>query len=163
MAHNLFIFQLFMLRETKNKVRLKKSPAFSVSVFVFLFQTVPITPIFFVSNQSQASALKVAYIFKVFGAQSCLMVAQQFNQITYVYKECNNFQDSKLIFMIGDFRIFPIMLLRQLNCDVSSTQQLCYVDCKGKTPLFSYLQFLLLLSEKGLSPESCLAICHPRA
>ena len=31
--------------------------------------------IFFLSNQGQASALKVAYIFKVFGAQSFLMVA----------------------------------------------------------------------------------------
>ena len=33
------------------------------------------TKFFFISNQGQASALKVAYIFKVFGAQSCLMVA----------------------------------------------------------------------------------------
>ena len=31
--------------------------------------------IFFLSNQGQDSALKVAYIFKVFGAQSFLMVA----------------------------------------------------------------------------------------
>ena len=69
----------------------------SSSAFIFL------TLIFFLSNQDQASALKVAYIFKVFRAQSCLMVAQQFDQITYVYEECNNFQDSKLIFMISDF------------------------------------------------------------
>ena len=31
--------------------------------------------VFFISNYAQISALKVAYIFKVFGAQSCLMVA----------------------------------------------------------------------------------------
>ena len=71
----------------------------SSSAFIFL------TLIFFLSNQDQASALKVAYIFKVFRAQSCLMVAQQFDQITYVYDECNNFQDSKFIFMISDFKI----------------------------------------------------------
>ena len=86
----------------------------SSSAFIFL------TLIFFLSNQDQASALKVAYIFKVFRAQSCLMVAQQFDQITYVYNECNNFQDSKLIFRINDFKIFPIMLLKQLNCGVLS-------------------------------------------
>ena len=34
-----------------------------------------IAPIFLMNNSVQASALKVAYIFKVFGAQSCLMVA----------------------------------------------------------------------------------------
>ena len=68
----------------------------SSSAFIFL------TIIFFLSNQDQTLALKVAYIFKVFRAQSCLMVAQQFDQITYVYDECNNFQDSKLIFMISE-------------------------------------------------------------
>ena len=31
--------------------------------------------LFYVSKQGQASALKVAYIIKVFGAQTCLMVA----------------------------------------------------------------------------------------
>ena len=35
-------------------------------------------------------------------------------------EEYNNFQDSKSIFMISDFKIFPIMLLRQLNCGVLS-------------------------------------------
>ena len=29
----------------------------------------------FISTKGQASALKVAYVFKVFGAKSCLMVA----------------------------------------------------------------------------------------
>ena len=31
--------------------------------------------LFFIVNQDQGSALKVAYIFKVFGAKSCLMTA----------------------------------------------------------------------------------------
>ena len=39
---------------------------------------------FFISNQGQASALKVAYTFMISGAQSCLMVAQQFDQVNYV-------------------------------------------------------------------------------
>ena len=56
----------------------------------------------------------VAYIFKVFGAQSCLIVA------CYVCEKCANFPDSKLVFMISGFKIFPIMLLRELNCGVLS-------------------------------------------
>ena len=46
-----------------------------------------------------------------------IMVAQ-FDQITFVCEKCNTFQDSKLIFMISDFYIFPIMFFRQLNCGV---------------------------------------------
>ena len=56
----------------------------------------------FVSKQGQVSALKGAYIFKVFRAQTCLMllmITQSFDQLTYVCEQCNNFQDSKLIFM----------------------------------------------------------------
>ena len=41
----------------------------------------------------------------------CLVVGQ----VTYVYEECNNLQDPKLIFMIAGFKIFPIMFLGQLN------------------------------------------------
>ena len=77
---------------------------------------------------------QIAYIFKVLGAQSCLMVAQQFDQITH--EECNNFQDSKFLFIVSDFKIFPIRFLRQLNCGVVSVYQLFYVYYKGKTPLF---------------------------
>ena len=67
--------------------------------------------------------------------------------------------------MIGDFKVFPIMLLKQLNCGVLSISQLFYVYCKGKTPLFLNLYFSLLLSdcEKEFSPESCLAIYCSRA
>ena len=36
---------------------------------------------FFINNYGQTLALKVAYIFKIFKAQSCLMVALQFDQI----------------------------------------------------------------------------------
>ena len=43
------------------------------------------------------------------------MDASWIGQVTYVYEECNNLQDSKLIFMIAGFKIFPIMFLGQLN------------------------------------------------
>ena len=36
----------------------------------------------------------------------------------YISEEYSNFQDSKLIFMIVDFKISPVMLLRQLNFGV---------------------------------------------
>ena len=75
---------------------------------------------------------------------------QQFHQITYVCEEYSNSQDSKSIFMITDFNIFSIMLLRQLNFSVLLVSQLFYVYYKGKTPLFFNLQFLLLLSENVL-------------
>ena len=93
-----------------------KLMTYSLSSSAFIFLTLILS----LSYQDQASTLKVSYIFKVFGAQSCLMVAYQFDQITYVYEECNNFQDSKLMFMISDIKIFSIMLLRQPNCDVLS-------------------------------------------
>ena len=35
--------------------------------------------------------------------------------LVVVCEECNNLHDSKSLFMITDFKIFPIMLLRQLN------------------------------------------------
>ena len=114
----------------------------------------------FINNQGQSSTLKVSYIFKVFGTQSGLMVAQQFDQVTYVCEEHRNFQDSKSILMINDFKILPIILLRQLNFDILSVYQLLYIYYKGKSPLFFNLLFLLLLSEKSLGPESCLAICR---
>ena len=117
---------------------------------------------FFNSNQGQQSVLKAAYIFKVFRVQSCLMAAQYFDQVIYVCHEYNNFQDSGSILMISDFKIFSIMLSRQVNFGTLSVQQLFYVYYKRKTPFFFNLQFLLLLSERNLSPESCLAICRPR-
>ena len=52
------------------------------------------------------------------------------------------------------------MLSRQLNFGVLMVHQLFYVHYKGKTPLFFNIQFLQL---RGLSPESFLAICYPRA
>ena len=90
------------------------SSVLSVSFFQNL-QILQIHFSFFISNQCQASALKVDCIFKDFGAQSCLMVAQKVDQVTYVYEEYNNCQDSISIFMISDFKMFCIMLLRLLN------------------------------------------------
>ena len=51
--------------------------------------------------------------------QSCLYLQVFWDELSaIVCDEFNNFQDSKLIFMISDFKTFPIMLLRQLNCGV---------------------------------------------
>ena len=71
--------------------------------------------------------------------------------------------EAKSTFIISDFNTFSKMFLRQLNFGVLSVWKPVYVYCKGKTPLFFNLYFLLLLSERGLSPESCLAIYHARA
>ena len=97
--------------------------------------------------------------FQGFWAQSYFMVDQQFDQVTFAGKEYNNFEDSKSVFMISDFRIFPIMLWKQL----SFGEQLFYVYYKVKTPLLFNLEFLLFLREGVLSAESSLAICHPWA
>ena len=106
------------------------------------------TYFFYKQLQGQASALKVAYIVKVFEAQGYLIAVQQFHRLTYVCRKCNNFQDSKFIFMGSNFKISPIMLLRQLNFGILVVQQLAYVDYKGKTPLPFNLQLLLLLIVK---------------
>ena len=65
------------------------------------------------------------------------------------------FQDSKSTFLISDFKIFPKLFLRHLNFGVLLVWRLFYVSCKGKIPFFFKLRILLLLSEKGLSHESC--------
>ena len=82
---------------------------------------------FFISSQGQASALKVAYIFKIFGAQNYLMVAQQFDQVipsnSYACEEYSKFQGSKSVFVTRDFKTFLIMLLRRcilVNCRFNS-------------------------------------------
>ena len=77
------------------------------------------------------------------------MVAQQFDQLTYVCEEYNNLQDSKLVFIISDFKIFQKMLQRQLNFGVVGLTAI--LRLLKKPPLFFNLQFLLLLSEKGLA------------
>ena len=76
---------------------------------------------FFISNWGQTSALKVTYIFNVFGAQRCLMIAQYFDEATYFREEYNNFQNSRSLYLISDFKVFQIMLLRQLKFAVLST------------------------------------------
>ena len=47
--------------------------------------------------------------------------------------------------MVSDVKIFPIMLLRQLNFGALSVQQLSYVYYKGKTPLFFINSFYCCL------------------
>ena len=66
------------------------------------------------------------------------------------------------MFMISAFKISPIMLLRQRNFGLLSVWQLFYVQYKGERPLYcgqrGFRTSLVWLSEKGLSPESWLAI-----
>ena len=76
---------------------------------------------FFISNWGQTSSLKVTYIFNVFGAQRCLMIASYFDQATYFCEEYNNFQNSGSMYLISDFKVFQIMLLRQLKFAVLPT------------------------------------------
>ena len=57
--------------------------------------------------------LQVLKIFKVFGAQSYLMVVYQFDQGNYVCEEYNNFQNLKSIFMIINF---PNMAFETVEC-----------------------------------------------
>ena len=45
---------------------------------------------------------------------SCLVVSPS----NYLWKEYNNFLDSKFIFMIKDFKIFPLILFRQLDLGI---------------------------------------------
>ena len=60
--------------------------------------------------------------------------------------------------MTSDLKFFSVMLSRQLSFYVLSAKQLFYVYYKKQAPLFFNLQLLLFLRERGLSPESCLAI-----
>ena len=46
------------------------------------------------------------------------MAAYYFDQVTFSCEEYNNFHDSKLIFIIIDFKTFAMLLLRQLNFGV---------------------------------------------
>ena len=64
------------------------------------------------------------------------------------------------MFMIRDLNFFVKMFLSQLKFSVLFVQQLFYAYYKAS--LFFNLEFLLLLSEGGLNPESRLAIFHPR-
>ena len=63
---------------------------------------------------------------------SCLVVSPS----NYLWKEYNNFLDSKFIFMIKDFKIFPLILLRQLDLGiyiVGLTAILCSLQRKNLT------------------------------
>ena len=60
---------------------------------------------FFDKKPGSALIPQICYILKIFGDQCCL-VTHYFDQTTYVCEECISFQDSKLIFMISDCRIY---------------------------------------------------------
>ena len=109
-----------------------------ITICVFIFNVHLVS---FINNYGQDSALKVAYFFKVFGTQSCLIFSQWFNQVTHVFEKCNNLLDSKSIFMICYFKFFPIIFLRQLNLGALSVSKLFFVHCKGKTPFLFICSF----------------------
>ena len=96
-------------------------------IYIFIIICVFIFNVYlasFINNYGQDLALKVAYFFKGFEAQSCLIFSYWFNQVTQVFEEWNNLLDSKSVFMICDFKFFPIMLLRQLNLGALSVSKL---------------------------------------
>ena len=63
------------------------------------------------------------------------MAAYLFDQVTNVCQKNSDFQDSKPIFMISDFKIFPKMLLR-MNFGALSVWQLFYANSKEKKLFF---------------------------
>ena len=58
--------------------------------------------------------MKVAYIFKIFRDQNCLMVAKLLDQVTYVCEKYNNLEDSKSTFIITGFKFSDHKYCRQL-------------------------------------------------
>ena len=69
--------------------------------------------------------------------------------VTYVREKYSNFQDSKSIYMISNFKIFPIMLLRGPNFCVQKFNS--YFTFITKEKLFSSLicSFYCCLVKKG--------------
>ena len=66
-----------------------------------------LTKIYFINNQVQASALKVAGIFRIFRAESCLTVAQLFNQINKIKVYSNDISAFIIdILLVKDQRSF---------------------------------------------------------
>ena len=104
LLHSISICPIFANTLFKNHNILHKQFGFYLSYIFFFFKQL-------------ASGLfpQNCLYFQGFLGSKLLMVAQQFHQITYVCNKCNNFQDSKQILMISDFKNFPIMLLKQLN------------------------------------------------
>ena len=73
------------------------------------------------------------------------------------------FQDSKSTFIISDFKNFSknVFETAEFWCIIGLVVILRLLQ--RKTPFFFKMLFLLLVSERGLSPDSCLTICHARA
>ena len=74
-------------------------------------------------------------------------------------EEYSSFQNSKPILMISNFKIFLTMLLRQVNFGPLNS----YFTFMTKEKLRFSLICCFYCCLRGLSPEICLAICHPRA
>ena len=76
------------------------------------------------------------------------------------------FLKNTVIFRIHNWHVWSVILKFSQQCFWGSWTLVgvlsVYVHYEGKIPHFFNL-FLVLHSERGLSPESCLAIWHPRA
>ena len=74
------MFKLF-LKTSDHFIKVFQKQKFHLTSTIYLYlwcwteKRILLHLVFFVSNWDQALPLKVVYIFKVFGAQSCLMVA----------------------------------------------------------------------------------------
>ena len=69
--------------------------------------------------------------------------------VTHVCQECNNFQDSKSIFIISDFKIFPIILWGQLNFGVLLVQRCFRFIAKEKLHFSLISSFYCCLVKGG--------------
>ena len=69
--------QFFILLHFKNTPYICLFIIFCVFIFI-------VHIVFFLSNNGQASALKVAYIFKIFGAQSCNLPSEGYLLINWL-------------------------------------------------------------------------------
>ena len=80
-----------------------------------------------IDSNTLTAAHKVAYTFKIFGAQRA---------VTYICEEYSNFQDSKSTFFISDFKLF-------FNNDFETAEVWCIIGLTAfshllqrKNPLF---------------------------
>ena len=83
----------------------------------------------------------------------CLEVWASNEQVTYVCEECNNYQDLQSIFMISDYKIFSIMLLRELNLGVCCFNSYFTFITKGKLHFSLIYRFYCCLVKEGWALE----------
>ena len=73
---------------------------------------------FFISKYGQATASKLPIFSRFLVLKFAYWLLKSLTKVTYICKKYSKFQDSKSLFMISGFNIFPIILLGQLNFGV---------------------------------------------